>query len=79
MFSELKYQIAHKIIEIIISISRVCAEQWLTISLFFCQLYWAIKILQAIEKPVPKAIIKNITGQLTETAATASFEILQTQ
>lgn len=79
IYSLEKYQIAHKIIAKKISKKRVWEAILFTIFLFFAQTYCAIKIVQAIEKPLHREIMKKIIGKLAETQATASFEMLQIQ
>ena len=51
---------------------RVWAATWDTIESFPAPRYCAVRVDPAIARPMPNAIIRNMTGKLMETAATAA-------
>ena len=62
---------AQSTIETTMTIISVCAATWFTIFSLRAQTYCAIKVEPDTAKPAPSAIIKNVIGKLTDTAATA--------
>jgi hypothetical protein len=55
-----------------ITISRVCPATWPTILWFPAPTNCAIKVEPAIDRPAPRANIRNMTGNDSDTAATAA-------
>jgi len=51
---------------------KVCPATWATIVSSPAPRYCAVSVEPAIARPMPSAIIRNITGKLMETAATAA-------
>ena len=54
------------------TINSVCAATWFIARSSPRPLYWAISTVPAIGNPPPMAIIRNVSGKQSETAATAS-------
>ena len=65
--------------EVTATIIMVWAATWLTMSWRPAPIYCAVSVAPAIASPAPSAITRNVTGKLTETAATAAAPSRPTQ
>ena len=59
--------------------SSVCAATWSTMCWFFAPKYCAMSVDPAIARPAPNAMVRNITGVESDTAATAAPPMRPTQ
>jgi hypothetical protein len=65
--------------EVTATMIMVWPATWLTMSCRPAPMYWAVSVAPAIANPGPSAITRNVTGKLTETAATADAPSRPTQ